>query len=137
MPRLVRQVAVLMILMVMVAGGLWWYTGRVGSSRLEQWIGSNLVGVIQNYVNPRLHFDYLDYQVPRSVVVENLEFLSDGTPILTADRVYLQLAQTPTQGQPIRIERITVDGLELRLIRQPEGLIGWRRFVKEDVLAGV
>ena len=70
--RTVGLLAIGGAVVIAVAGALlWWHVGRSGTSAVEQWVGRQLQGVANAYLNPQLGFDELDYHHPRTVVLRN------------------------------------------------------------------
>jgi len=114
---------------------VWFYIGQAGSTELEQWIGRQIVGVLQAHITPRVGLVSLDYQAPRTVVVDGFTLTAEGQPIITVARLLLELAEVPHTGKPIQIERIELDGLDLRVAIDADGeLVGWRDFIQPTVL---
>lgn len=132
------------LLLVLVAGvciALIAYASGTGQSPLERWIGQELRGVVNGYLVPQCDFDSLDYQGELTVVLTNFRLTSDdpdrpGTliEIVTAREVRLTLEELPSEGQPLRIKTLEIDGGRVRLIEPlgQEGLIGFSRFLKAD-----
>lgn len=134
MKRVGRTIAVLGVVGVAAAAGVWVYVGRFGGSDIERWIGNQIVGVLESYLTPQPSFANLDYQAPGTVVIDDLKLTVDDTPILAVRRVLLELAEVPRIGKPIQIERVELDDPDFRLLQRAEGgFIGWSEFVREDV----
>jgi len=114
---------------------VWFYIGRAGSTELEQWIGRQIVGVLQAHITPRVGFVSLDYQAPRTVVVDGFTLTAKGQPIITVARLLLELAEVPRTGKPIQVQRIELDGLDVRVVTDADGeQVGWRDFIQPTVL---
>ncbi|MHC4445065.1 MAG: hypothetical protein ACYTF1_09795 [Planctomycetota bacterium] len=114
--------------------GLWYYIGREGSTDIEQWIGRQVVAIIEGHVTPTVNFDTLDYQAPQTVVIENLALAAENQQILSVDRVLLELAEIPKEGKPIQIQRIDLHKPRLKFSVVPPGdLVGWSGFVRQDL----
>lgn len=118
---------------VLVAAGaaVWWRIGQAGSTELEQWLGRQVVGIIEAHITPTVRFDDVDYQAPKTVVITGVELTSGDVALVKADRLLLELAQVPRKGEPIQIERIDLDvpTVELRVDRAG-ALTGWSNFVR-------
>lgn len=96
------------------SGGL-----RGASDRLENWIGSQVVGIANSYLVPQIAFQGLDYQAPGTVVLEGVTFTApDGTEVLGLDRMTVTLAEVPRIGEPILIEKVKLEKPTVRLIRE-------------------
>jgi len=140
------RIAVAIVLLLLLAGGgavfyLVRFTGDVGSSALERWIGEQLRGVAGSYLNAELTFENPDYQYPLTVVLENIR-LTAADPasgagktvdIIEIARATLTLAEIPSEGQPLKIERVMLDGPKFRFVcRSAEdiSLVGFSDLVK-------
>ncbi|HON64905.1 MAG TPA: hypothetical protein PLS23_00315 [Phycisphaerae bacterium] len=118
-------------------GGLstWWYLGRKGTSDLENWIGRQIVGILQHHITPQVRFENLDYQAPRTVIVENLSFTAEDRPILRVARARLELAAIPQRGKPILIQDVQLEAPQVLLAHTAnEGLLGWTNFVRKQAI---
>jgi hypothetical protein len=125
-------VAAIIVIALLV---IWLYIGHAGSTELEQWIGRQIVGVLQAHITPRVGFSSLDYQAPRTVVVDEFALTAEDQPIITVERLLLELAEVPRTGKPIQIQRVELDGLHVRVIKGADGrFAGWRGFVQPTVL---
>jgi hypothetical protein len=87
---------------------------RPGS--LQDWIGSQLQEIANGYLNPKLSFTDLTYQYPLSVSLKNLHLTAQDpiNPGHTIDIVAcrsaeVSLAEIPTMGKPIVIQKIALD----------------------------
>ncbi len=89
------------------------------TDRLEDWIGSQVVGIANSYLVPQIGYDALDYQAPGSVVLTGVTFTApDGTKVLELGVLTVTLAEVPRIGEPIHIERLVLDRPTIRLIRE-------------------
>jgi hypothetical protein len=89
---------------------------HMGSGTIQDWIGSQLQGIANSYLNPRLTFTDLVYEYPLAVSVKNLHLTADdpGHPghtidIIACQHAAISLAQIPTIGKPIVIQKIILD----------------------------
>jgi len=97
------------------------------TSRLEDWIGSQVVGITNSYLVPQIGYDTLDYQAPGTVVLSGVTLTApDGSDIFDLGELTITLAEVPTIGEPIHIERLTLHRPTLRLVREvrEDGSIG-------------
>jgi hypothetical protein len=127
-----RFLLVMMVLAMLgagVVGGLWYYTGQTGGTQVETWIGKQIVGVLGNYITPKITFTTLDYQAPRTVVITQLALDYDGTPIAEVEELRLELAEIPSRGEPIQIERIDAKAPRLLFRMTDQGFAGWGDFI--------
>jgi hypothetical protein len=96
------------------AGGL-----RGAGDRLEDWVGSQVVGIANSYLVPQIGYAGLDYQAPGTVVLEGVSFTApDGTRVLELERMTVTLAEVPRIGEPITIETVRLERPVVRLIRE-------------------
>lgn len=111
-------------------------TGREGTSAIEQWIGRQLVGVLESYTTATADFATLDYQAPGTVIVTGMTLSAAGRELVAADRLLLQLAEPPKPGKPIQIQRIELDAPRFNFVRAAGGgFVGWSGFVRPEVVA--
>lgn len=106
------------------AGGL-----QGTADRLEDWIGSQIVGIANSYLVPQIAYDGLDYQAPGTVTLAGVTFTApDGTRVLELEGLTVTLAQMPRIGEPLVIERLVFDRPTVRLIREiaPDGAAGFK-----------
>jgi hypothetical protein len=121
---------ILCALMAIVVG-VWAWTGRTGTTQVEQWVGRHLVEALQSRINPRITWQSLDYRAPLTVVVDGLQIEDSGLAILKAQSLTLGLAETPRPNEPIRIERVELDSPTFQFVDGPGGeLIGWSHFIR-------
>lgn len=89
------------------------------TNRLEDWIGSQVVGIANSYLVPQIGYDALNYQAPGTVVLTGVTFTApDGTEVLELGVLTVTLAEVPRIGEPIHIERLMLDRPTIRLIRE-------------------
>lgn len=113
---------------------VWFYIGRPGSTRIEDWIGHHIVTVLENYITPEVEFVALDYRRPRTVVIRGLTLTSEGRPMVTVNRALLELAEVPRESEPIQIQRIELDEPRISLEMRADGrLSGWADFIRPEV----
>ena len=102
-------------------------------SRLDDWIGRQLIGLVNTYVVPDISFDELNYVPPATVELRDVAFTApDGTRVLEIARFSLALTEPPRLGEPIVIEEVVIDGGSIHLLRdrQTGGLRGLVPLVK-------
>ncbi|VAX41478.1 hypothetical protein MNBD_PLANCTO03-1364, partial [hydrothermal vent metagenome] len=99
------------------------------TNRLEDWIGSQVVGITNSYLVPQITYDALDYQAPGTVVLSGVTLTApDGTHIFDLGELTITLAEVPAIGEPIHIERLTFDRPTVRIIREvrADGSVGFK-----------
>lgn len=99
------------------------------ADRLEDWLGSQIVGIANSYLVPQIAYAELDYRAPGTIQLTGVTFTApDGTRVLEVGGMIVTLAEAPKIGEPIRIERVELDHPTARLIREigPDGKAGFR-----------
>jgi hypothetical protein len=88
---------------------------RPGS--LQGWIGSQLESIANSYLNPQLSFTDLSYEYPLTVSLKNLRLTAPDPKqpghtidIIACNHAVLSLAEIPSVGKPIVIQKILLDG---------------------------
>jgi hypothetical protein len=132
------------LLLVVIAGGVA-VTGRVGSNRVEQWVGQRLVEVVATYLTLGLEFGDLDYQYPRTVVLRDVRLIADPSQSAAAGRgevvvaqvgeLTLELAEVPRRGEPLRVARLLLDEPTVRVVMSAGGgVVGFSPLMREEAL---
>ena len=99
------------------AGGL----GQAGGE-LRDYIGRQLAGIVNAYIEPELAFAELDYHAPGTVSLTDVTLTgTDGTRVLDVDRLVVTLAEAPRVGSPLRIAEVRIGGGRVNLLLDPEG----------------
>ena len=117
-----------------------------GSTRIESWVGTQLMEIGGSYLNPELKFDRLTYLRPRTILLDNLT-LSSPDPanpgqmavILRVKRARIELTEIPRRGQPIRFSEVVLESPEIYAIAVTPGeakLVGFSPFFKGSIKAG-
>lgn len=133
--RLLLTGSLALVLILGALVGTWFYIGQPGSTRIEAWIGSQIIAILGNYITPKVAFTDLDYRRPRTVVLKNLSLTRDGQLLASVDEMLLELAEVPREGEPLKIERIELDKPYIALELRPDGeMVGWSGFVRPEVL---
>ncbi len=106
--------------------------GIIGSTQLqlEQWIGTQLKAIANDYLKPELHFTQIRYEAPGTVFLHDVTLVSEAETLLALDRLTVTLAEIPRVGRPIVIETITLDAPTLRFLQREDGLLGWEDLVE-------
>lgn len=132
-----RVVFGFVVLLCVVGGGLtglWLVLDYTRGSELEQWIGRQLVGVLQGYIVPELEFGRVDYRKPFTVVLDDVTLRAEEETLVGVRQLRLELAEVPRVGRPIQVRDIALTAATLRFIGRPDGtLVGWQPFVRPAV----
>ena len=92
----------------------------LGSHRIENWIGSVVVGIANSYLVPEISYEEIAYESMR-VDLGGVAFTApDGTRIIDIGGFSLTLAEIPRPGRPLLIERVEIRDGTLNLIHDPE-----------------
>lgn len=107
---------------------------RFGSAQeLEQWIGRQIVAIVNTFLVPQLSFDEVAYTAPADVALSKVALRSpDGVRLFELEGFELALAETPSMGQPVVIEKVVIDRGRVNLLHDEKsgGLRGFSPFVK-------
>lgn len=88
------------------------------SEELEKWIGRQIVGIVNTFLVPQLSFTDLKYSAPASVDMTGVALTApDGTKVLELEGFDIALAEAPSLGRPVVIERVVIDRGTVNLIR--------------------
>ena len=89
---------------------------HMGSGTIQEWIGSQIQEIANAYLNPKLSFTDLAYEYPLTVSLKNLHLTADDPAnpghtidIIACDRAEVSLAEIPSIGKPIIIEKIALN----------------------------
>ncbi|HKQ48849.1 MAG TPA: DUF3971 domain-containing protein [Phycisphaerae bacterium] len=118
-------------LVAIIAGKL--YFGS--ASELEQWIGRQVVAIVNTFLVPQLSFTDLDYTAPTAVSLKKAALTApDGTKVLDLDGFDFSLAETPSLDKPIVVEKIAIERGRINLIRDEKsgGLRGLSPIIKSS-----
>jgi hypothetical protein len=142
--RFLWGLVILIVLALIGAGVVFYLAGQSGSGTIEQWVGRQIQGIANSYLNPKFSFSDLDYEYPGTVRLKDLRLTSDdpsnpgkSIDILGAAEADIQLAEIPVIGKPIIIERVTLRQPLFQAIVAGDGsdeLIGFSRFVRVDTV---
>ena len=88
---------------------------HMGSGTIQEWIGSQIQTIANAYLNPKLSFTDLSYEYPLTVSLKNLHLTADDPAnpghtidLIACERAEVSLAEVPSIGKPIIIERISL-----------------------------
>ena len=89
---------------------------HMGAGTLQDWIGTQLQDIANSYLNPKLSFTDLAYEYPLTVSLKNLHLTADdpanpghAIDIIACQRATVALAEIPSIGKPIVIQKIILD----------------------------
>lgn len=92
-----------------------------GGHRLENWIGSVVVGITNSYLIPDISYEEIAYTAPGQVDLGGVAFTApDGTRIIEIEQFSLTLAELPKRGQPLLIERVEIRHGTINIKQNPE-----------------
>lgn len=100
---------------------------------LQDYLGRQVVGIVNAYLHPQLGFSTVRYDAPGTLVLTGVTLTApDGTRVLELERMTLTLAEVPRLGQPIMVERVELESPTVRLVRGPVGADGERGWLGLD-----
>ncbi len=111
------------------------FTGA--ASDLRDYIGSQIVGVVNAYLVPQIAFDTIDYESPGTVRLGGVTLTSPaGDRVIDVRTLVVTLAEIPERGKPLRISRVEIEGGRVSLSVDPEtgSIRGMLPFVKRSPL---
>ncbi|HRQ71896.1 MAG TPA: hypothetical protein PLU35_02585 [Phycisphaerales bacterium] len=124
--------ALLCVVLAACAVGLVWTLKQRGTitalgEGLQDYLGRQVVGIVNAYLHPQLGFSTVRYDAPGTLVLSGVTLTApDGTRVLELERMTLTLAEVPRLGQPIMVERVELESPTVRLVRGPAGPDGER-----------
>ncbi len=95
---------------------------RSGSSfgGLDQWIGRQIIGLVNTFLVPQISFESLKYTPPATVDLAGVALTApDGTRVVELQALTIQLAEVPRIGQPLVIEQVAIRRGQLNVIADP------------------
>ncbi|TVQ79804.1 MAG: hypothetical protein EA380_03940 [Phycisphaeraceae bacterium] len=130
---------VLVILIIVVTGGGYfaWRHFNSATSGLDEWVARQVVRFGQAYIVPTIDFESFRYS-NRVLTLSDVTFTApDSTEVIRAGTVTVTLAQLPSIGRPIVIERVELADATLRLLRDTEtgGFRGLVPFMRTERIA--
>lgn len=113
--------------------------GVLSGSGLDEWVARQVVRIAGAYIVPEVQFDSFTYTHPGVLEMRGAKLIapdSGKTEVMRADVLRVTLAEVPSFGKPIVIERIDLERAALRMLRDPAsgGFKGLVPFVKADNL---
>lgn len=132
-----RNIIIGLFLLAITISGVGFYLyrfiGEEGSTSLENWLGNQVVSLLQSQLNPTIEFDSIDYQAPRTLMIDGLRIVEDGSVMIQVARTQLEFASIPTVGEAFQIEQIILTEPHFRLEESEEGgLVRWSHFLKDS-----
>ena len=126
-----RKLVVVALLLAAVAGIGWFFLAGPGSRHVSRWCASQISAIVDAHVQPDFAFDSFSYRMPKTITLRGVRLVAGGESIVTVDSIEIVLARVPRRGEPIVIERVTLEKPVVRLIPTGTGsLLGFGDFVK-------
>lgn len=94
----------------------------LSGTAVDEWVARQVTRIANAYLVPEIQFDGFSYSHPGVLEMKGARLVapdSAKTKVVEARLLRVTLAEVPTFGQPIVIERIDLEGAALRLIRDP------------------
>lgn len=105
----------------------------LGLNDLRDYIGSQIVGVVNAHLVPQIAFETIDYEAPGTVRLGGVTLTApSGDRVIDVSTLVVTLAEIPERGKAIRIARVEVEGGRVNLSVDPEtgSIRGMRPLVK-------
>ncbi len=110
----------LVVFFTMPGGGIVARVTNLGAD-IRDYVAKQILAIVNTHLEPTLAFESIDYDAPGTVRLTNATLTADdGTRIIDVSSLVLTLAEVPTRGEPIKIERISVEGGTLNIIMDPQ-----------------
>jgi hypothetical protein len=132
MGKILKILPIVAALLIVGAGAYVVWDMATARGRIEDWVGKQILGIANSYLEPQLNYDSFDYQAPRTIELGQVTFVApDGTSLFEATRLAVTLAETPRPGKPIRIASLLLESPTLNIVRDSDGeLVGFSQIVK-------
>lgn len=132
--------ALLLVIVGAVVIGFILFAPRGGSAlglgagaRLRDYLGQQVVAIVNAHLEPQVSFQTLDYEAPFTVKLSSVHLTApDGTRVLEVDQLHVRLAEVPSINKPIRISEVTIEGGDIRIVQDPltGKLLGFSQIAK-------
>ncbi len=87
---------------------------------LRDYVAKQVVAIVNTHLEPSLAFETIDYDAPGTVTLTSATLTADdGTRVIDVSTLVITLAEVPQRGEPIKIERIAVQGGSVNLVADP------------------
>lgn len=104
-------------------------------ARLRDYVGAQVVAIVNTHLVPQLAFNTIDYDAPYTVRLAGVTLTApDGTRVLEVENFVITLAETPRLDRPIRIAQVTINGGDVRIIQDPQTgeILGFDQLTRVD-----
>jgi hypothetical protein len=126
-------VAIVLVVCILALAGVlfFWYTGRVGTTSVEQWVGRQVLAIANDALRPELSFQALDYEYPATATLREVKLTDDAQPFVTAASMRIVFTERPRRGRPIVIETVELIKPVVELRQRADGsLLGFSGFIE-------
>lgn len=121
MKVVLKALAAVALLVVIGVGAAVFLLVR-GGSGLDNWIAQQVVTISNYYLVPRIEFRRFEFRAPGTLILHQATLTApDGTRVVDAPTIQIDLARTPRMGQPLEITTITLIDPELNLVQDESG----------------
>ncbi|MFI4896785.1 MAG: hypothetical protein ACIARR_03055, partial [Phycisphaerales bacterium JB059] len=111
----------------------------LGLDDLRDYIGAQIIGVVNAHLVPQIAFETIDYEAPGTVRLGAVTLTAPtGDRVIDVDTLVVTLAEVPEQGKPLRIARVEIEGGRVNLSIDPEtgSIRGMSPFVRRSAGEG-
>lgn len=109
--------------------------GLGAGARLRDYLGSQVVAIVNTHLVPQLAFNTIDYDAPGTVRLAGVTLTApDGTRVLDVESLVITLAEPPHLNRPIKVARVSIDGGDVRIVQDPQTgeILGFDQLTRFD-----
>ncbi len=107
---MIRKILAGLVVLV-AASGVFGVLVVRGTFGMDQWVVRQVVTIFETYIHPTIDFERFNFSRPKTVELLGATLTAeDGTRVIEARRLLVQLAKRPKRGEPIVMERIEIEG---------------------------
>ncbi len=137
MKRLFTIFAVVLVVALIGAGGFAVAVFQ-GTGEIDDWVVRRLMTMARKTLVPTIEFETFDISANGAITLDDVVMTApDGTQVASATSMLITFSEPPQRGRPLRIESITLQDAEVRLIEEKtndkRGLKGLVPIVRREV----
>ena len=115
-----RRLAFIVLAVGALAAGV---AGVLRTASGRHWVGEALVSIVDLWLVPEVQLGGFSLEGPTTARLDDLQLIAfDGRPILEVAHLTVTLADVPTEGEPLRIGRLSLDRPVVHLRPDPDQL---------------
>jgi hypothetical protein len=134
--KALRNVVIAVVVLALVGvGGYWLLTSStlIGQD-LRDYVSKQILQAVNDPLVPQLDWDKAEFERPGTLRLNDVSLVApDGTDVVRVATAEIVLAELPSIGEPIAIERVTLSNGTVRIISDGQGgYVGLTPFVKDS-----